>query len=302
MLLGTTFSHRQIQYLDLEVLPSLEKILTLNFDMLRFGVYWSEVEREPGVFDFSKIESLLMICQEKKQKVLLTLGAKAPRWPEFYIPAFLPQNLENEEAQNRTLQFVEKTTEKLKKYSVIEAWQVENEPLDPVWENKLVVPLDFLEKEIKLVKKIDNTRKILVSFWGNTLTAPKNLSQISSSVDLVGLDIYYQQFVGEKFGIPLYSGPRQRKHSLKKSLQKLHKPLWITELQAEPWEKNAETYRSDSPKSMSPKKLESFFHKASFLEPEAIFFWGCEYWLWRESQGDARYIEVARELLSENNK
>ncbi|MEK7188721.1 MAG: hypothetical protein AAB685_02630 [Patescibacteria group bacterium] len=71
----------------------------------------------------------------------------------------------------------------------------------------------------------------------------------------------------------------------------------ITELQAEPWEKDEKGYLSKNPKSISPKLLESNLKKTLSLGVKEILLWGFEYWYYQKSQGDNRYLEVVREYL-----
>lgn len=281
----------------MDVISSLEKIIDLDFDIIRLGLYWDEIEQEKGVFDFNEIETILEICQKNNQKVILSMGAKAPRWPEFYIPKYLPQNLENKETQKNLFVFIKKAISQLKKYKIIEYWQVENEPLDEVGDDKLTIPLKFLEEEIELVKKLDN-RKIIINLWGNDLSSRNFLPKIEPLTDIIGLDIYYKQFVSHRAGFNFYRGPNDSDKKLNKIITESKKPIWITELQAEPWEKDEKNYKSTNPKSMSVKKMKEFYERACKLSVGGVLFWGCEYWLWKEKFGDERYVETIKKIIT----
>lgn len=296
MPIGTTFSHRQANHLGLDLDSSIEKIISLNFDFIRLCLYWDEIETSPDFFDFSPILDLLEICQKKQQEVIMTLGAKAPRWPEFYIPQFYDQNLQRQETQQKLLNFIKKSVAVLQKYDCIKYWQVENEPLDEVGDEKKTVPVELLTKETQLVKKLDK-RPIIITLWGNDLSHRNNLPKIENIADIIGIDLYYQQFLTQKFGKNFYIGPRDSQKKLAEIIKNCKKPVWITELQAEPWEKDEESYKSGNPESFNQKKLLNFYKKAFELNSQMIFFWGAEYWLWREKNNDDKYFKIIENLL-----
>ena len=102
--------------------------------------------------------------------------------------------------------------------------------------------------------------------------------------DIIGLDLYYKQFVTQIFGKNIYKGPSQSDSALRKLINSSTKPVWITELQAEPWEKDERGYLSKSPGSISPKQLQQNIERAKKLPVQEILLWGFEYWLWRKTR------------------
>ena len=68
----------------------------LGLNALRLGAYWSDIEPEHGVFDFEQLDELLHKCEAMNIQVLLTLGMKGPRWPEFHIPAWAQTDFDGE--------------------------------------------------------------------------------------------------------------------------------------------------------------------------------------------------------------
>jgi hypothetical protein len=81
------------------------------------------------------------------------------------------------------------------------------------------------------------------------------------------------------------------------SLRKIQKPVWIAELQAEPWEESSDGYRSDKTQSMSPQQLVWNWQWGKSLPVSRVFLWGGEYWIWRAQQGDSRYVDLIRSCL-----
>jgi hypothetical protein len=74
------------------------------------------------------------------------------------------------------------------------------------------------------------------------------------------------------------------------------KRLWISESQAEPWEPSRATH--GDPLSVKPEDVRDLAQRLSSLKPEAILLWGSEYWLWRAENGDPRWIDAIRALLT----
>lgn len=298
MKLGASFSHRFVKELGLEPKLALERLFELELDVVRLGVYWDEVEFERGSYNWEEIESLLKLCEDRQQDVCLSVGMKAPRWPEFYIPQWVGE-LGEEERESAVLQMVKKTVERMKKFDCIVGWQVENEPLDPSGPDGKRVDEKLLEREVEVVK-VGDDRPVMVNLWGNDMSSRGVWRKAAEIADIVGVDVYFWQFVTKKMGRAFYRGPRDRRSKLTSLVEEIGKPVWISELQAEPWEESMEEYLSESPKSMSPVILKQNWEQVRYWSVAAVVFWGYEYWYWRYTKGDNRYFEVVGEILKEN--
>jgi hypothetical protein len=291
MKIGTTYAHPHIDYLGLDQEHSLHEMLDFGFDIVRLGCYWNECEPVEGTFNFSRMKNILDHCEERHLEVVMCVGMKAPRHPEYYIPDWLgkrsPERIETE-----VLRFVKVCVEELRSYSCITHWHVENEPLDPSGPNGWAIPEALLRKEVELVRVLD-IRPIVVNFWGNELSKRGLLPLVKDYADIVGLDIYYK--------VPLdrigYWHPNDSDRKLKKIIQNFPKPVWITELQAEPWEAGVNVSDHDNPGSMNPDLLRENFVRVKQFDCEVILLWGFEYWLWRKSMGDTRMWDAAKELV-----
>ena len=86
---GTTFSPRQCRYLQVDAKKTLKEILKTKFDLIRLSAYWDELEPREGVYDFSGLDWQIAEAVSKQIPIILTVGMKAPRWPEFFIPPWL---------------------------------------------------------------------------------------------------------------------------------------------------------------------------------------------------------------------
>jgi len=297
MQIGISLSHLQLNELKIDLAYALNESIKCQFAFIRLSLYWDEIEKKPRTYDFSIIKKFLNFYQKNQQSIILTVGVKAQRWPEYYWPEHIEKkSLNNQKARKSLLQFIETSIKELKEYTCIKYWQLENEPLDPSGPNQEIIPLDFLKKEAKLIKNIDQ-RPIIITLWGNEIIKRDLLSKLTKITNYIGLDLYYKQFIGEIFAKSIYLRPLQSHKELKKYLDKFpNLNFWITELQAEPWEKNAEAYFSDHPKSISPQQLLKNFKQASLLGMDKIIFWGFEYCLWKKINGDDSYFKLIKEI------
>jgi hypothetical protein len=138
--LGFTFSQRQAEYLELPWDEVYDAALDLSPTIIRLGAYWDEIEPVEGVYDWSTLDAQLDQADERGLDVILTVGMKAPRWPEYFLPTWLEPRLELDdgatvseraELRQRTLAFVERVVQRYRGHDAVAYWQVENEPLDP---------------------------------------------------------------------------------------------------------------------------------------------------------------------------
>lgn len=288
---GTTYSQREIEYLGLDHQKAFATLLDLRLPLIRIGTYWSELEISPGVYDFSRITSMLDLCQKKKQKVIVTIGIKAPRWPEFYLPSWLtPENQEKP-----LFIYLQKLIKKLNKYSCITYWQVENEALDPSGPEKLTVPLSLLEKEVALVRSLDS-RPVILTAWGNELTQNDHCQKLAQLGDIVGIDLYPKKPERFLFWF-IWAGVKDSPEMLRNLPTQTDTPFWVTELQAEPWERNQKDTWLANPPSCSPDQLRRNIDYAVSLELPVILLWGYEHWYKRLCDGDDRYFRAVKEAI-----
>lgn len=298
--IGITLCPTQLDYLGISLDYAIQESVKYGFSHIRLPVYWSQVEVEPGIFNFDQLEQVLSFYQQVNQLVVLTVGVKAPRWPEYFWPDFVKdQNPANPDTQAQILKFIKTTIKRLKPFSCITHFQVENEPLDESGPDKQRIPVDFLYQEIKLVKKLD-PRPVIVTLWGNDLTGRNFLDQIIPVCDVMGIDLYFDQFIANIMGKSIYAGPRTSLKKIHQYLAKTDKEIWLTELQAEPWEKNEQNYLSQNPGSMSVEKLASNIKKASQLPISEIILWGYEYWLYQKKLGNSRYLDFVEKIISQS--
>lgn len=282
-MLGTTFAPRQITYLGLDPHQAFQDLLKQQPEIIRLGVYWQEAEPTPNHYDFSQTEWYLKQCERTHQPVMLTIGVKAPRWPEYFWPDHIQvKDPQNSHTQQRLLRFVAQSTTHFQHFNCITHWQVENEPLDVSGPNKLSLPPQLLAQEVAIVRQLDpQHRRVILNLWANKIDF-RQVVQLVNVADILGLDIYPKQFIGRVGKKKLYRGPDWQ--DLRQICQRY--PTWITELQAEPWEPDLTNYQSPHPASINGDLLKQNLEQAQTLGAQKILFWGWEYWWWRRQQPD----------------
>ena len=239
--IGTTFSKKQCDYFGLEEKETFQEVLEMGFSVIRLAAYWDEIEKEEGVFDFSSLDWQIKEAKKKKVPIILSVGMKAPRWPEYYIPdwvlegAALPYGgnvAKDPFLREKTLEFIKKTAERYKKEKSIILWQVENEAFTRIGKKAWYIGKDFLREEVSLVKSIVGDKPILLT----SATYPNRLLRLVTRAfspynfikdyiplcEVIGLNVY--PVVGEKkWGMDFYirTSPEERKRYFLQEIKKL---------------------------------------------------------------------------------
>jgi hypothetical protein len=318
---GFTYSQRQAEYLGLQWQDAFAASLALSPSVIRLGAYWDEIEREPGQYDFAVLDWLLARVPPGRT-VVLTVGMKAPRWPEYYLPAWLERDLDagdgdlisdHARLRGRTLGFVAEVVRRYRGTEAIGYWQVENEPLDPAGPHGWRIGADFLHEEVALVRSLDSRPVVVSTFvpadplsqlpgpWGRLRERSR---AILAEADVLGLDIYPARGV-RSHGLDLiFTWPRWAWEPVVADLQRLArakgKEAWIMEAQAEPWEPGRLVY-TDRPRSRSaqPETAARTFAQLRAAGFPTVLLWGVEYWQMRQQRHDDRgWLETMQPLFA----
>lgn len=311
---GVTFSRRQAEYLGMPWQDTFSAVLSLSPTVVRLGAYWDEIERTRGEYDFSSLDWQLERLPASSYRVVLTVGMKAPRWPEYYLPAWLLQQAKpgyratvSDDALVRAgaLRFVEAVVTRYRDHPSIGYWQVENEPLDPSGPRQWKIGADFVEEEVRLVRSIDGgQRPIILSMFVDTPPPLAGLPPwrshdegrartLLSMADILGLDLYPSRGI-RFFGRDLYLdwsgwGWERSAMSLRQLALDQGKDAWVMEAQAEPWEPSKLVYLDGAEsRSVGPRTAASTFDRLSNGGFGTILLWGAEHWYMRQEKHDDR--------------
>jgi hypothetical protein len=305
--LGFTFSQRQAEYLGLPWDEVFDAALDLSPTIIRLGAYWDEIEPYEGVYDWTTLDTQVDRADEQGLNVILTVGMKAPRWPEYFLPAWLESRLdldeettvsEHPEIQRRTLAFVERVVRRYRDRDAIAYWQVENEPLDPSGPDRWQFGHDFLAREVALVREVDD-RPIIVTMFVEVspmLLAPwrqeearSRAAMLLSLGDILGLDLYPNRAYRAHGGDWYFSWPswmwKPTVVELQRLAQQVGRRAWIMEAQAEPWEPGQLVY-TDAPlsRSVRPGVAAAAVRQLREIGFDTILLWGVEHWYMRRAR------------------
>ena len=294
---GATFAPAQARYFGLDP----KKVLTDALDDLkiknyRLSAYWNVVEPWRGGYDFSEVDWQLDEVAKRGGSVILAIGRRLPHWPECHDPKWI-KGVAEKQVQKEVLNLLTKTVERYKNRKVITAWQVENEPFLSVFGECPPPDAKFYESELKLVRSLDS-RPIIMTESGELST----WARAAFLADKVGVSLYriVLNKIWGKFYYPLT--PAYYRYRAQ-AIRALGKPIFVSELQAEPWEVGTplpEAPILEQKNFIDGAKIHDsieFAKRASFDE---IYFWGLEWWAWLRSHGDNDIWDTIKQEVASN--
>lgn len=265
----------------------------LNVKEIRLPIYWDEIEKEDGVFDFSKYDYIISEGEKRGVSFIVNIGWRLPRWPECHAPNWL--NSESLDfTQEKVIRMLITTINHYKDEESIVAWQLENEP----YFNEFGVcpPVDevFFEKELATVRALDN-RPVMISATGELSSWRKE----AHLADVFGSTLYRVVW-NEWFGYIRYPFPSSF-YRLKSKLVGIPEGRRvIVELQAEPWvPKGSIIYLSDkeAAKSFDLEQFKANLQFAIDTKFDKAYLWGVEWWYYKYKNGNPSYWELAKTLF-----
>jgi hypothetical protein len=281
--------------------------LDLSPTVIRLGAYWDEIEPYEGVYDWETLDVQLDRADERDLDVILTVGMKAPRWPEYFLPSWLERRLdlddgatisENVEVRRRTLAFVERVVRRYRDHPAVAYWQVENEPLDVAGPRHWQIGPGFLAQEVALVRELDR-RPVIVTMFVEVnpmLLTPWREREVRSRAamllnlgDILGLDLYPSRSYRSHGGDWYFQWPAWMWKPTVVELQRLSQAMgrsaWIMEAQAEPWEPERIVY-TDAPlsRSVQPAGASAAVRQLRDVGFDTILLWGVEHWYMRRER------------------
>ena len=321
---GTTFSPVQCGYFDMDSERTYLDVLDMGFGIVRLAAYWDRIEKQQGVYDFSGLDWQIEEAGKKRIPVVLVVGMKAPRWPEYYIPEWVRREARlspggavtrSNILREATLKFIEKVVTRYKDNPAVKYWQVENEALDRIGPESWHIGKHFLKEEVELVRRLDDTRPIVLTvatypnkFLGMLARMKVSHDPIKENLalcDILGMNVY--PTLGQKeFGFSFYfSASRSDMKAyftrLIKKIRDAGKVPWVTELQAEPWEPGHLVYpEKEEPRTGSREESVAVFKQMKSLGIDTFLLWGAEYWLFRQMRyGDRRWTDTVKKIIKD---
>ncbi len=297
---GVTFSETYAESLGLDWRQTYLAILDdLKVRNLRLIAYWNKIEPTENYYDFADLDWQINQAEQRGDKIILTFGERVPRWPECWYPNWVNAN-DQRQTQTKALELIRAIVSHYKNSASIEMWQVENEPLFPLFGRCPWPDKNFLAKEIELVRSLDQ-RPIIVtdsgelSLWFGT----------ARLVDYFGTTMYrvtYNPWIGYFYYDDVLAPAfyRTKAWLVGRSPAK----VLITELQAESWspkESITKLNPSERQKSFDVDRLQKNLDFASRTGFSRAYLWGVEYWYWLKTQGGDDSLWQAGQKIWQKN-
>ncbi len=275
------------QRLYLDILDDLE------VKYIRLPIYWDQIEKEEGVFDFSQYDYIFDEGAKRDVKFITNVGWRLPRWPECHQPGWADEN-DVDGIESKTLDIIRRIVNRYRDRPEIIYWQVENEPLLDWFGECPEGDKDFLTKEVDLVHELDD-RSVIVSASGE-LSSWRQESKIGD----IFATTMYRVVWNPWFRYVRYPFPSWF-YGLKAALFGIDKNVAIvSELQTEPWVPNgtlADLTFDEYSKSFSPEQFEANLQFAINANFRQTYLWGVEWWYLQKQRGNPVYWNIARNLF-----
>lgn len=291
---------------------------SLGFPLVRLCSYWNEIEPGENQFDFSTLDWLLDESHRQGVEVVLTVGMKAPRWPEFHFPEWLSRCNDTSGSmrpidrhpgiRDRTLHFLEQVINHARHAPAVQYWQVENEPFARLEiTGGRFLSKGFVRQEVEQVRSLTLPhQKILLT---NAITLPaaqfpaddRAFRASLALADAVGVNVYTKVPIGNSpFYVEAMPPFWNKLHHWQQILRIRSKEAWIAEAQAEPWEPNelVAMKNMDYPSS-NPARVQSLVTQLVAIGYSPILLWGCEYWYWHQKNGRHDWNSMVNRLMAQ---
>ncbi len=312
--MGATFIRINAEKLKLDWKQTYrEMIEDLNIHHIRLPVYWDEIEPERGVFNWESLDWQMQEAAKADAKVVLAIGHRVPRYPECYAPAWA--ELLNEAAFKEELfQMLQSVVHHFREDAALEAWQVENEPhanvFGKIWGLNCRKVLNYLPEEIKFVRTVDeNKHQIVATYADVPWIVAQYRAMLKLPSDILGITMFEKVFFRSSI-INAYVEPYKQlgffapiSLAYQSELTKRQgKPLWVIELQAEPWGPKGpyDNSEEEAYQTMNPELLHTIWHRAASAGISRIYFWGVEWWIAEKERGNSAMWNTGKSLTVQN--
>jgi len=292
---GVSFSQYFVEQMELDWQKMYLAILDeLGVKKIRLIAYWQKIEPEQGKYSFEDLDWQIKEASKRDIEIILVMGQKVPRWPECHIPDWA-RKLDQSEYQEELLSVITQTVNRYKENQAIKIWQVENEPFLMKFGECPKLDKKFLEKEIDLVKELDE-RPIL-------LTASGELSswiQPARRADVFGTTLYrivWSDTFNRHVEYPIPPVFYHKRAQMLKILTGIERTM-IIELQAEPWNHKMiwETMPEEQYITMDLDRFKEIIEYAEKTGFNEAYLWGAEWWYWirEKHQIDDFWLEAQK--------
>ncbi len=296
---GVTFSPIAVTSLNLDWKQVYSEMLTdLKVKKVRIPSYWPTVEPLPDQYDFEQVDYMVDTAAQNNAEIVLAIGHRQPRWPECHTPNWA-MTMDKGQRQEKVKQLITKVVERYKDNPTIVAFQVENEPLFPIWATFCDNPDEkFFKSEVALVRSLTD-KKIITSASGEW----DNWIPQMQVTDVVGISLYrdvHNKYTGY-FSYPLIPGYYSLKANFSKFFAPSNQKIMVTELQTEPWFGDYDPLTTSVETQKELFSIQDFEDNIDYVKKtsfDEVYLWGVEWWYLMKQKDEPEYWDYAKLLIN----
>ena len=284
---------------------------------VRLSAQWDEVEPRPGEFDFRALDAQLAAAGQAGATVSLSVGMKAQRHPEFYIPAWAMEGLDlsrgavlsdNRVLRQRALRMVAEVVRHVGDSPVVDSWGAENEGyIASHRSHEWVLRREYVAEVAATIREHDPLKRPVSINHAQHFVMDRRWKDALADADVLGQSLYpfrnVDLAVVEIVVNIMEIGPLMPNYAHQAGAAREEgKQFWVTELQAEPWtDEDARLISPGQPsENLTPGRLLRNVEYARRTGAARVYLWGAEWWFYQgERFDDWRWMEAARAAIAQ---
>lgn len=310
LVVGASFVPSYARYFDLDPEETLTAMIDdLGLKRLRLVSYWSDIEKERGVYNFDELDWQMKLAEDRGVAVSLALGLRQPRWPECHMPTWA-QEMHGQDWYQPLEDFIAKVVNRYKDSPALDSYQLENEFFLTVFGICHDFNRERLVSEYNLVKSLDDNTPVVVSMSNNAIGTPIGEPTPDQWAISVYKRVWDKTISLRYFEYPIpawYYAFRAGWTEMTRG-----RDVFMHELQTEAWTPDTyggtkETPLDEQYKSLNPNRLKHRIRYGEATGMRTMDLWGVEWWYWRMvKHGDSALWDTAKQELqrieTENQK
>ena len=283
-----------------------------GLNAVRLSLQWDEIEPREGEFDFSVPDALIASAGRNNATVMLSVGMKAQRHPEYYIPAWATQGLtladgavisDERLLRQRVLAMIAAAVRHYADSPVIDSWGAENEAyIASHRSDRWSLGRDYVAEVVRAIHANDPLDRPVSINHAQHFVMDQRWRDALADSDILSQSMYPSRN-GRVFGVKVIAnimeiGPLMPNYAYQARLARgMGKQFWVTELQGEPWtEVDSRLITPENPSdNLSPEGLKANVRYARRTGAERIYLWGAEWWLYQQALDDMSWLNAVRE-------
>jgi hypothetical protein len=300
--LGASFIADYAENFGLDPKQTLSAMLgDLGLKQVRLVSYWSEVEPQPGKYDFSGLDWQFAMANKYGAKISLAIGLRQPRWPECHEPSWTNNESKNQ-WQPQLNDYMTAVINRYKNDPALNDYELENEFFMKVFGECKDFDRGRLISEYNMVKRLDPNHMVIVSRSNNWIGLPVGKPRPDEFAISVYKRVWDATITHRYFEYPLPSWF----YSFLAGAGELitGKNMIIHELQAEPWPPKGtsitDALLSEQFKSMNADRMQKRIDYSKATGMKTIDLWGAEWWYWlKVKKNDPSVWNVVKEAIAQ---